>query len=125
VNVRLSERGGALTVPDEAVLAEGDQTFVYKVGPDSSVSRVPVTLGARMSAQVEVRTGLVAGDRVVRAGHQKIFPGAKVMPVASLPPETEAAAAPADGKAPAGGKAPAAKPAEAKAAGEHGEKGSR
>jgi membrane fusion protein (multidrug efflux system) len=85
VNVRLTERGGALTVPDEAVLAEGDQTFVYKVGPDSSVSRVPVTLGARMAAQVEVKTGLVAGDRVVRAGHQKIFPGAKVMPVASLP----------------------------------------
>ena len=132
VNVRLTERGGALTVPDEAVLAEGDQTFVYKVGPDSSVSRVPVVLGARMSAQVEVKSGLVAGDRVVRAGHQKIFPGAKVMPVASLPADSAApGAAPANGKAPADGKAPAAskapgtKPAEAKAAPAGDGKGSR
>jgi membrane fusion protein (multidrug efflux system) len=132
VNVRLTERGGALTVPDEAVLAEGDQTFVYKVGPDSSVSRVPVVLGARMSAQVEVKSGLVAGDRVVRAGHQKIFPGAKVMPVASLPADAAApGAAPANGKAPADGKAPAAskapgtKPAEAKTAPAGDGKGSR
>lgn len=109
VSVRLSERMGALTVPDEAVIAEGDQPFVYRVGPDSTVARVPVTLGAREAARVEVRTGLAAGDRVVRAGHQKIFPGAKVMPVASLPP------AAADGAAPAGapGKTEA-KPAEQK-----------
>ncbi len=109
VSVRLSERMGALTVPDEAVIAEGDQPFVYKVGPDSSVARVPVTLGAREAARVEVRSGLAAGDRVVRAGHQKIFPGAKVMPVSSLPP------AAADGAAPAGAEGKTeAKPAEQK-----------
>jgi membrane fusion protein (multidrug efflux system) len=97
VSVRLTERGGALTVPDEAVISEGDMPFVYKVGPDSTVARVPVTLGAREAARVEVRSGLAAGDRVVRAGHQKIFPGAKVLPVASLPPET-----PVNGAVPAG-----------------------
>ena len=101
VIVRLSQRAGALTVPDEAVIAEGDQPFVYRVGPDSTVARVPVTLGAREAARVEVRTGLVAGDRVVRAGHQKIFPGAKVLPVASLPP-----AGATDGAAPTSGEAP-------------------
>ena len=114
VSVRLTERGGALTVPDEAILAEGDQTFVYKVGPDSTVSRVQVTLGAREAARVEVRSGLVAGDRVVRAGHQKIFPGAKVMPVSSLPPDAAAATAPA-AEAPGGAKAGEAKAAPAKA----------
>jgi membrane fusion protein (multidrug efflux system) len=86
VMVRFSERAGALTVPDEAVIAEGDQAFVYKVGPDSVVARVPVTLGARQAARVEVASGLAAGDRVVRAGHQKIFPGAKVMPVTGAAP---------------------------------------
>lgn len=105
VNVRLTERVGALTVPDEAVLAEGDQAFVYRIGPDSTVARVPVVLGAREAAQVEIRSGLSAGDRVVRAGHQKIFPGAKVMPVSSLPPDASAAAAPGQGGAPKGGKA--------------------
>ena len=86
VTVRMSERAGALTVPDEAVVAEGDQAFVYRVGADSTVQRVPVTLGAREAARVEVSSGLVKGDRVVRAGHQKIYPGAKVMPVSSMPP---------------------------------------
>jgi hypothetical protein len=52
---------------------------------------------------VEVVSGLAAGDRVVKAGHQKIFPGAKVMPV----PEGGMAASPAGGS-PAG-KAPGAK----------------
>ncbi len=86
VRVRLTERASALTVPDEAVVAEGDQAFVYRVGADSTVARVPVTLGAREASRVEVSSGLSAGDRVVRAGHQKIYPGAKVMPVSSLPP---------------------------------------
>jgi len=102
VQVRLSERAGALTVPDEAVLAEGDQTFVYRVGPDSVVARVPITLGARDAARVEVASGLEVGDRVVRAGHQKIFPGAKVMPVSQLPPDA-AAPAGAGGTAKPGG----------------------
>ena len=57
-----------------------------------------------------MRTGLAAGDRVVRAGHQKIFPGAKVLPVASLPP-----AKAADGAAPTSGEgATEAKQAEKK-----------
>ena len=32
---------------------------------------------------MEVLSGLEAGQQVVRAGHQKLFPGAKVMPIAS------------------------------------------
>ena len=107
VNVRLTERPGALTVPDEAVLAEGDQAFVYKLGPDSTVARVPVVLGAREAARVEVRSGLAAGDLVVRAGHQKIFPGAKVAPMGAA----SGGAPPAGGAVPAEGAAPASAPA--------------
>lgn len=88
VRVRLTERIGALTVPDEAVVAEGDQAFVYRVGADSTVARVLVTLGSRDSARVEVASGLSAGDRVVRAGHQKLYPGAKVVPVSAMPADT-------------------------------------
>lgn len=84
VSVSLAERMRALTVPDEAVLAEGDQAFVYKVGSDSSVARVAVTLGTRDAARVEIVNGLAEGDRVVSAGHQKLYPGAKVMPVQSV-----------------------------------------
>ena len=99
VTATLVERAGALVVPDEAVVSQGDQNLVYVVQPDSTVKAVPVQLGLRTSARVEVTSGLAAGDRVVQAGHQKIFPGAKVIPV----PAGAMSGPPA-------GKAPAAKP---------------
>jgi hypothetical protein len=54
------------------------------VKPDSTVTRVPLSLGTRMSDVVEVLEGLKAGMNVVRAGHQKLFEGGKVMPVPAI-----------------------------------------
>ena len=68
-------------MPDEAVFAEGDQNFVYVVNSDSSVVRQAVVIGTRDSTRAEVIQGLKTGDRVVAAGYQKLFPGAKVLPV--------------------------------------------
>lgn len=79
----LSERAEALTVPNEAVFVEGNQAFVYVVKPDSTVSRTALTLGTRTPDAVEVVQGLSPGARVVRAGHQKIYEGAKVLPIQS------------------------------------------
>lgn len=98
VTASLGEREQALTVPDEAIFSEGDQSYVYVVKPDSTVTRTAVTLGSRDSSRAEVRQGLKAGDRVVKAGYQKLYEGAKVMPVT---PE-------AAGPAPGGGGGPAA-----------------
>ncbi len=81
VSAVLSERLNALTIPNEAVFGSGNQTFVFVVKPDSTVSRIPLTLGTRMSEVVEVVEGLQPGMTVVCAGHQKLFEGAKVMPV--------------------------------------------
>ena len=77
----LSERKNALIIPDEAIFAEGDQNLVYVIKPDSSVARAAVTLGTRLQGTVEVLKGLEPGMKVVRAGHQKLFEGAKVFPV--------------------------------------------
>lgn len=84
VAVILSERPQALTVPAEAVFVEGDQALVYALKPDSTVTRVPVTLGTRSADVVEVVAGLDPGMQVVRAGHQKLFEGAKTMPLAAV-----------------------------------------
>ncbi|HTO90199.1 MAG TPA: efflux RND transporter periplasmic adaptor subunit [Candidatus Sulfotelmatobacter sp.] len=81
VSVTFAERPGALVVPDEAVFAEGTQSFVFLVKRDSTVSKAPVRLGTRDSARVEILHGLEAGQVVVRAGHQKLYDGAHVMPV--------------------------------------------
>jgi membrane fusion protein, multidrug efflux system len=81
VSVVLKERPDALTIPNEAVFATGNQSFVFAVNPDSTVKQVPITTGLQLSDVVEVVDGLKPGMIVIQAGHQKLFPGAKVMPV--------------------------------------------
>lgn len=83
VTVILSERPNALVIPNEAIFVEGNQALVFAINADSTVVRTPVELGTRMRESVEVLSGLTAGALVVRAGHQKLFPGAKVMPITS------------------------------------------
>jgi membrane fusion protein (multidrug efflux system) len=83
ISVVLSERPKALTIPSEAVWANGNQSFVYVVQPDSTVAPVPVGLGLQLTKVVEVTNGLEQNMQVVTAGHQKLFPGAKVIPVTS------------------------------------------
>lgn len=81
VSVVLAERLNALTIPNEAVFGSGNQTFVFIVKDDSTVARVPLTLGTRFSDVVEVLDGLQPRMTVVRAGHQKLFDGGRVLPM--------------------------------------------
>ena len=84
VSVTLAERPHSITIPDEAVFAEGGSNLVYVVNPDSTVKRVALQLGSRDSARVEVLHGLSGGETVVRTGHQKLFDGAHVIPVSDI-----------------------------------------
>ncbi len=68
----------ALAIPDSAIVPEGGQFFVFKVGADGTVAKAPVTPGMRDGKSVEITKGLAEGDTVVTAGQQKIFPGMKV-----------------------------------------------
>jgi membrane fusion protein (multidrug efflux system) len=79
----LSEHPNALTVPNEAVFANGNQSFVYIINKDSIVAATPVTLGMQTPKIVEITSGLRDGIQVVRTGYQKLFNGAKVMPINS------------------------------------------
>jgi membrane fusion protein (multidrug efflux system) len=92
VSAVLGERPNAVTIPNEAVFGSGNQTFVFVVKPDSTVARVPLTLGSRYPDVVEVLQGLEPGMTVVRAGHQKLFDGGKVMPMMSQGGATPAGA---------------------------------
>ena len=91
VSAVLARRSNALTIPSEAVFVEGTQPYVYVVNPDSTFQRAAVTLGTRLAYSVEVSSGLAAGQRVVRAGHQKLAQlenlpvKAKVLPIQSQP----------------------------------------
>ncbi|MBX7152949.1 efflux RND transporter periplasmic adaptor subunit [bacterium] len=83
ISVVLNEHANAITIPNEAIFASGNQSFVFVVKADSTVARTALTLGIRLPDVVEVLNGLEAGATIVEAGHQKLFDGAKVMPMAS------------------------------------------
>lgn len=84
VRVIVGQRNDALLVPEEAIVPQGSEFFVYKVVGDSA-RRVPVKIGVRRDARVEIVEGLVAGDRVVTAGMRLSRDGQPVT-IANRPP---------------------------------------
>ncbi len=95
VRVIVGERTNALLVPEEAIVPQGADFFVYKV-VDGQARRVPVKIGVRRDARVEIVEGLAAGDQVVTAGMRLSRDG---QPVRILQPGTSpgSPAAPKDG----------------------------
>jgi len=76
VELILAERT-ALTIPEEAVLAEGRTTFVFTTA-DGRATRRDVELGQRDLGRVEIVAGLAAGENVVASGLQRLRDGAPV-----------------------------------------------
>ncbi len=83
VSADLGSRPNAIVVPEQAILPKGNKTFVYKV-VDGNAMLTPVELGRRTPGQVEVVSGLSAGDTIVVDGLLKLKPGAPVAPVEAV-----------------------------------------
>ncbi len=64
VQVVVAERSGVLTIPRSALRREADRRFVYVVAAGAAARR-DVTVGLVGLSQVEVLSGLAAGDSVV------------------------------------------------------------
>jgi membrane fusion protein (multidrug efflux system) len=78
--LEISKNDNALLVPEQALIPQGQQYFVMKV-VDGKVAQVPVKIGQRRKAEVELVSGLSAGDVVIIAGQIKLQPGAPVTPL--------------------------------------------
>jgi membrane fusion protein (multidrug efflux system) len=61
----------ALTVPEEAVISQGADTFVWKVDANKAV-RTKIEIGLRRDARAEVLSGLAFDDLVVTAGQLRL-----------------------------------------------------
>jgi len=96
VRVIVGERDGLL-VPEEAIVPQGEAFFVYKV-VDGAAKRVPVKIGVRRDAKVEIVEGISAGDQVVTAGMRLSRDG---QPVRVLSPSAGKGDAAKGGAAPA------------------------
>jgi len=57
-----------LVIPEEALQPLGEQQSVFVVTPDNTVEKRDITIGARRPGQVEVVSGLSAGERVITHG---------------------------------------------------------
>ena len=70
-----------LVVPEEAIVQEGFNQYVYRLdsGAEPAVVRKrKVTTGSRQQGRVVVTNGLVAGDRIVAQGIMRLTDGAAV-----------------------------------------------
>jgi membrane fusion protein, multidrug efflux system len=65
----------ALVVPEGAIVAEGDSTYVWVAGIDDTATRRTVSLGQREMGSVEITDGLSEGERVVVRGVQRLRDG--------------------------------------------------
>jgi len=72
----------ALTIPEEAIIPNGDKNFVLLVVEKEKLKTVEkrlVTTGVRQPGKVEVLSGLLAEDLVVIQGTMKAKPGKPIM----------------------------------------------
>lgn len=76
----------ALLVREEAMIMEGRNHFVMRVGQDNKVEKVQIVPGSRTPGFLEVLEGLSAGDRVVTHGNIKLRPGDEVKILAEQQP---------------------------------------
>lgn len=87
ITIMLGQNDQALMIPEQAIIPNNKAFLVMTMGPDHKIAVTPVSLGARRNSQVQILSGLQAGDVVVTAGHLKLRPG---MPITPLFPKPEA-----------------------------------
>jgi len=82
----------ALVVPEQALVPQGNEQFVFKV-QDGKAVRAKVDVGQRRDGKAEITQGLAVGDLIVVAGQQRLRDGAtvSVKGTALLPPAAPAA----------------------------------
>jgi membrane fusion protein (multidrug efflux system) len=74
-----------IRVPERAVQIEANGASVALVGPDATVARRDVKVGAQEGGSWVILDGLRPGDRVIADGWHKVRPGQKVNPQLAPP----------------------------------------
>lgn len=71
------ERREAVMIPEEAIVVEGSDTFVF-VAADGKAARRSVSIGQREPGAVELASGVGVGDEVVVRGVQRLRDGISI-----------------------------------------------
>lgn len=78
VSLILERHKDALLVPEQAVQFNGNQPYVFVV-VDKKAAPKNVTLGIHTNGMIEIPTGITPDDKIITAGHVRLFPGVGVM----------------------------------------------
>lgn len=89
VSVTIALNQNAPIIPERAIYTEGQTNYVYVVVEDSKAEKRRVTIGSRFSGEVEVMSGLKAGEVVISDGQFGLSDGAEVRFVESSHPTLE------------------------------------
>lgn len=76
--IALPGAGSSMLVPWTALTAAGGQPAVWVVGDDDTVTIRPVVIDRFQTAEVLIESGLAAGERIVAAGSQLLYPGRRI-----------------------------------------------
>jgi RND family efflux transporter MFP subunit len=79
VEIVAEEHADALLVPSGALVKEGETVFVYTVDAEGKAHRRQVKVGLAAGADVEILSGVDAGERVVVEGQNALPDGAAVL----------------------------------------------
>ena len=71
----------SLSVPDTSVMIEGDKSYVYKINTENIANKTEVKTGLRGEGNIEIISGLTAGDIIVAEGLKKVRPRGKIKPI--------------------------------------------
>ncbi len=79
VSFQPEELGDALLLPQDLLVTNLNDNGVFVVGDDSIARWKPLELGAIVGSQVEVKSGVSRGDRIVTVGMRSLSDGDKVL----------------------------------------------
>jgi len=71
----------ALSIPDTALIMEGNKKFVYQIIENNMIKKTEIKTGVRDQENLEVLDGLTQGDKVVAEGLTKVRPNMKIKPI--------------------------------------------
>ena len=83
VLLTLGTESDATVVPSEAVQDGQRGQFVFVVKSDQTVESRPVTVARTIGRKAVIAKGVTPGETVVTDGQLRLFPGAKIQPVAA------------------------------------------
>jgi membrane fusion protein, multidrug efflux system len=88
VNARLlqQQKTGVTLLPSAAIQRNTNNTYVYLIKPDNTVTVRNITIGTTEGDQSEITSGLDPGDKAVMTGVDKLQEGSKVAPTMNAPP---------------------------------------